>query len=435
MTQEETNALIAQVKVQVKAELDANREANKAIFDEIVKQKGLATQEQYDQIQKTNEEFQQKIDGILEKQGLTLADIQEKMSTGSATIKTIEDVLKEHEAELRQIASRGNGVKEFMLSYTPKGEIIFQPFNRMASKAPGPTGTVDNLGGGNLSSVLQNISESQILRMGANSQIIDNYANNAWIFELVNTTTADFYTSHLATYWEELPREGSPANVSEGGTKPLVQYRYALRSHSYKKAAQLLQFTEEFNIDFRKLSDDIMGKGRRDLRNFINGEVLTDIVNQATLYNTADEFTAGSQPIQNVNNYDAIAAMAAQVDNATFGNMANAALMSTFQKYRMGIEKSTVGDYINRPSVIDPIRFVGNPSMGADDVVVGDLKQYNVIMRGGLIVRVGHNGTDFAENKFSVVMEQFYWNYISAARKSAIVKGATFAAVKAAIGS
>src|SRR5690606_6796490 len=163
--------------------------------------------------------------------------------------KTVEDVLKEHEAELRQIASRGNGTKEFMLSYTPKGEIIFQPFSRMATKAPGPTGTVDNLGGGNLSSVLQSVSDSQILRMGANSQIIDNYTNTAWIFDLVNTTTADFYASHLATYWEELPREGSPAIVAEGDTKPLVQYRYILRSNAYKKAAQLLQFTEEFNID------------------------------------------------------------------------------------------------------------------------------------------------------------------------------------------
>ena len=39
--------------------------------------------------------------------------------------------------------------------------------------------------------------------------------------------------------------------------------------------------------------------------------------------------------------------------------------------------------------------------------------------------------TDFAENKFSVVMEQYYFDWISNIRKSAIVKGPTFADVKA----
>ena len=44
-----------------------------------------------------------------------------------------------------------------------------------------------------------------------------------------------------------------------------------------------------------------------------------------------------------------------------------------------------------------------------------------------------YNGTDFAENKFSVVMEQFYFDYIGNIRKKAIVKGPTFDVVKTAI--
>ena len=68
--------------------------------------------------------------------------------------------------------------------------------------------------------------------------------------------------------------------------------------------------------------------------------------------------------------------------------------------------------------------------MAADAVVVGDLRQYHMVMRGGLIVKIGYNGTDFAENKFSVVMEQYYFDWISNIRKSAIVKGPTFADVK-----
>jgi hypothetical protein len=79
------------------------------------------------------------------------------------------------------------------------------------------------------------------------------------------------------------------------------------------------------------------------------------------------------------------------------------------------------------------LNFVGNPAMGVDDVIVGDLKQFNVILRGGLLMKIGYNGTDFAQNMFSVVLEQYYFDYISAIRAAAIVKGTTFAAVKTAI--
>ena len=101
----------------------------------------------------------------------------------------------------------------------------------------------------------------------------------------------------------------------------------------------------------------------------------------------------------------------------------------------MGISKDLDSSYLNAPQVLNNISLVGNPGMGADDLLVGDFKQYNIMLRGGLIVRVGYNGTDFAENKYSVVMEQFYYDYISNVRKAAIVKGADFATVKGLIGA
>jgi len=191
----------------------------------------------------------------------------------------------------------------------------------------------------------------------------------------------------------------------------------------------LLGFTEEFSLDFARLQSDILGKGRTDLINRINTAILARIITAATAYNTSASFGVVDAP----NDFDAIAAMAAQVDNATFGATANAAVISTFKKYRMGVEKDSTKAYLNRPEVLNGINFVGNPAMGADDVLVGDMKQYNILLRGGLIVRVGYNGTDFAENRFSTVLEQFYFDYISAVRAVAIVKGPDFATVKSAI--
>src|SRR5690606_2436978 len=102
---------------------------------------------------------------------------------------------------------------------------------------------------------------------------------------------------------------------------------------------------------------------------------------------------AGTEPIESVNDWDAMAAMAAQVEKATFANMANGAVVSTVKKYRMGTIKDEFGRWLDRPGVLNNIAITSNPAQGADAVMVGDFKQYNIALRGGLIVRVGYNGT------------------------------------------
>jgi len=238
-------------------------------------------------------------------------------------------------------------------------------------------------------------------------------------------------------WFDEQAKDGASATVAEGATKPTVQYKYQLNSSTYKKEAALVGFSEEFQMDFAQLESDIMNKARIDVINRVNQAILPDIIAKATVYNQSVAFKGGT-PVANANDYDAICALAAQVDNATFGARANTAIMGTNKKYRMGITKNTQGSYLNPPDVINGIAFVGNPSidtssLGAEGLIVGDLKQYNIVLRGGLIVRVGYNGTDFAQNLFSTVLEQFYFNYISAVRQVAIVQGPDFATVKAAI--
>ena len=184
-------------------------------------------------------------------------------------------------------------------------------------------------------------------------------------------------------------------------------------------------------MDFERLQGDILNKGKVDLVNRINTAILANIITAATAYNTSASF--GTRAANAVNDWVALAAMAAQVDSATFGANANAAIMSTFKKYNIGTLQTSQFEWIDTPDVLSNLAMIGNPAMGADDVLVGDFKQYNILLRGGLIVKVGYNGTDFVENRFSTVLEQFYFDYISSLRTPAIVKGTTFATAKAAI--
>jgi len=308
------------------------------------------------------------------------------------------------------------------------------------TKTTGLEATIAGVPAGAVASITQALDAATLLRVGAGSMINSQYRNSAWIFDLCNTINASYISAQpFAMWFDEQPKVGASATVVEGTTKPSSQYIYQLNSATYKKEATLIGITEEFHIDFAQLESDLLNKGRIDVINRVNQAILPDIITAATVYNSSAAFKGSSGGVPNVNDYDAIAALAAQVDNATFGGAkTNVAIMGTNKKYRMGLTKNTLGSYLNPPDVLNGVSFVGNPSVdtafpGVEGLIAGDLKQFNIILRGGLIVRVGYNGNDFGNNQFSTVMEQFYYDYISTVRKVAIVQGPDFATVKAAI--
>lgn len=445
MTQEEINAVASVVGPQataaIKAELTAYEATVKQFASEIVDQKGGITKEQFKTYTESADNAFNTVKGIVEKQGVSIAEVAAKMGNAgqAGVVKSISQVLAEDSKEIEKTYNQGSGTKTYMITLDKNMNTVMRPINltNTTEKAAGAEASVSGVGVGGISAITQALDAATLLRMGANAQIYSQYRNTSWIFDLCNTINASFNSTMPFVIWfDEVPKVGASALVAEGTPKPLSQYQYVLHSDTYKKEATLVGFTDEFQMDFSYLESQIMNVARIDVINRVNTAILPRIKAAATLYNTELSFRGGtgaSSYIFNVNDYDAIAAMAAQVENATFGAKANAAVMSTFKKYRMGIEKNTQGSYLNPPAVLDGISFVGNPAMGPDDLLVGDFKQYNIILRGGLIVKVGYNGTDFANNMFSVVIEQYYFDYISSVRKVAIVTGPTFANVKATL--
>lgn len=365
------------------------------------------------------------------KQGTTLQELGLKYNQIETGGKSISEVLEENKEELKKTWNNGSGAKHFMINVNHKGEFVARMFDPTATKDAGPHASIGNVGGaGNTASIANNMTAATILRLAADAPIQSQYRNSPWVFDLCNLVNAGFDTP-FAIWYDEQVKQGASATVTEGALKPLSQYAYTRRSADYKKEATLLGFTEEFNMDFQRLQSDILGKGRTDLINRINTVILGNINTAATAYNTQASF--GLRAAGNVNDWVALAAMAAQVDSATFGTNANTAVMSTFKKYNLGTAQTDDKAWLNTPDVLKNIAMVGNPALAADQILVGDFKQYNILLRGGLIVKVGYNGTDFAENKFSVVMEQYYFDYISELRRPAIVKGETFETVKTAL--
>lgn len=424
----------ADAALKIKAEIEAYEVKMKAFATEVAKQNGGVTKEQFEEYKTAAETAVEAVKTIAEKQGTTLAEVALKLNGGATAIKSISEVLKDDSEELRKVFNAGSGQKTYMITLNEQGQPMMKAVDLSKTDAmkTGPEASIAGISGG-VAAITQALDAATLLRVGAGAMINNQYRNTPWVFDLCNTINASFNSSMpFVMYFDETPKNGASATTAEGASKPISQYAYSLMSATYKKEATLVGFTNEFQMDFSQLESNIMNVSRIDVINRVNQAILPNIIAAATPYSSGAVFQQGSV-VPNVNEFDAIAAMAAQVDNATFGARANAAVMSTNKKYRMGIIKNTQGAYLNPPDVLSGIGFVGNPSMAADAVLVGDLKQYNIILRGGLIVRVGYNGTDFAENRYSVVLEQFYFDYISSIRKVAIVGGPDFATVKTAI--
>lgn len=426
MDETQFKALVEKVGQEAALKIKSEMDAYKLTMSEMIK--GNLTTEQFNEAKAAIAASVEEVKEIARKHGTTINEILAKLDGTDVKGRSIAATLKADEAELREVFKSRNRQKEYMLTDNGKGDIVMIPFD--STKAAGPEATIDGIGAGNVASITQSIDAATLLRLGADANVFRQFRNTPWIYDLVNLINTGFGTPYYI-WMDEQPKVGASATVLEGGSKPLVQYKYDVKTSTYKKEAVLVQFTEEFSLDFQRLQSEIMNVAKIDLVNRINDVVLADIITQATAFNIAAQYSPTHDNVTAPNGYDAIAAMSAQVELATFSSLlANTALMSTIKKYKLGTLKDTQNRWLNAPEILNRLAFVSNAAVATDQVIVGDLKQYNLALRGGIIVRIGYNGTDFAENRFSTVVEQYYFNYISTIRKPAIVKGPTFKEVQ-----
>ncbi len=435
MEEKEFEALKAKLGEEATQKIKQELENYKAVFQDMIK--GHATEESMKQARADLQASVDAVKEIVEKQGASITDILLNLGsegTKKSQFKSIAEKLYEDREELANLFKNRHGVKEYMLVGDGNGGVFMKEHD--TTKAAGPHATIADVGAsGNVSSITQSIDAATLLRLGGGAPIYDQYRNTPWIFDLANTYTVGFENPFFL-YYNEKVKQGTSATVPEGGEKPAVQYEYELKSETYKKEACYVSFTQEFSIDFERLHNEIMQKVRIDLVNRINAAIQGRILTAATAYNQGAAYKAAAGgAITDPNDWDVIAALAAQAENATFTNAANTAIVSTNKKWIMGTLKDEEKRWLGNPPILSGISMVSNPSWGNTNVIVGDMKQYNIALRGGIIVRLGWINDDFIKNKFGSVVEQFYFDYISDARKPAIVKGPDFSTVAEAIGA
>lgn len=357
---------------------------------------------------------------ILETQGNDLTALRGKLDNKPAAAKTIlaklKEELDEKTDELAEIRMKRSGT----VAFTMKG------FHVGAQKAAAVTMTVDP--GAGDASIVEQGSAAALLRLG-DGPVYEIQRGVPFILSFVSVGQTD---APALIWFDEVANEGAFAVVAEGAVKPLLQYKFERRTAEYRKVAGYTAITDEFTADFPRLVSTINRLMRVDVRNQMNSLILTDMVSQASSYT----YSGLDDLVDNADDYGAIGAAIAQLQ--TFFYTPNVLVLNPADAWRMRLTKSTGdGQYLMPPfqwngATYEFGRVIVDPAVAAGNFFVGDGSVYNVDLRGEVIVRVGYNQDDFIRNQYSMVVEQYFYNYISNARKSGLIYG-NFATIKAAI--
>lgn len=395
---EKFDGLITTLKAETQSKVDAAVDQAK---------KGLISPEQLEAATtKATSELSKTIttqEDILKAQGDKINGLIESQKKTFTGLEMIEDIFKENAPKLKQMRKDGAGFIEVNLKAAGIDSIanVIQP--QVGAPASPYAPGISNLP----------LNVYDILR---NQQFVSAYTDNG---------TTDL--SRLA-WINETSLVGSVGLVLEGGIKPLTQRTFTVEMSTAKKIAGALQMTEEFDTDLPYLSSQLKSLLQLDLVRGYDDQIQADVIAAATPFDFTTLGIGGYNlgalkgSIYDATLWDALTAMGLYPRINNF--IPNVSLINPITWGKMQMGKDTVGRY-NYPSddLISKINAQIGNKMWPDNALVGDMKQFKVLVYKDFVLKMGWINDDFIRNQFTVVAEVRFHDYISAARKKAIVYG------------
>ena len=272
-----------------------------------------------------------------------------------------------------------------------------------------------------------------------------------YIFDIADRQTVAEIEEYT-TWLEEGDEQGAFAIVAEGAVKPLVSMALVRNFAKAKKVAAKYVVTEEF-VKFRK-------KAYRIIQGLINDKIIRDYAALLTVDLQAQAAsyvgTTLDDTIASPTDFDAIAAVAAQIETLNF--FPDVLIIHPQDKWRIVTQKDAEGRYymmlpvLGADSVISLVGFrvvtstyqtIGTFTLGESGLFKIEDEALTIRMGYGIDVTtaaVGEGGatvvtnvaSDFDTNKFRVIVETFFKDYIATNHIGSFVT-ASFATVKAAL--
>lgn len=323
------------------------------------------------------------------KQGEEMAKLIGKAAPNS---KTFGEFMEEKKETIQNFYKTGMGVMEITGAQLKAAGV-----SSIGTSIPTPSPYAPGIGGGPL----------EIFDIARNPNYITTKTNNG-------TTNQ----SRLA-WINELDLQGAVTLVTEGSSKPLTQHRFTIETSVAKKAAAYFGITEELQDDIPGFATKIQRMLEMDVLRFWDDTVQADVIAASTAFLAG--YLAGKIPAANF--FDALYSMVARVGTNNFVPNTVAINWNTVVVRDAGF-KTTQNEYL-LPSFNDKMQSMTNYANKVPDGygLVGDLKQFNVDIYKDFVLKIGWVNDDLIRNQFSTVGEIRWHDYISTARKPAIVYG------------
>lgn len=352
---------------------------------------------------------------ILKTQGEALNKLVAHSNEG-VKAKTLSEFLEEQLPKIKELRAAGAGFYEISSEDLVKAGVRnFSSRSKAASaNLVTPSGTV----GGTNGSVVDTVSPPGSPYLpglgGSDLELFEIVRNPNFIITRVNVGTTN--QSRLA-WINEVDYQGTPdANVAEAGTKPLTQHKFQVEFSTAKKAAAYIILSEEFEADVPGLATAVRRMLTMDVMRTFDDAIQTAVIAAARPY----EITGLDALVPFTTLFDALGALLAQVGFYNF--IPNTIALNPVTSWQMMMDKDADGRYLN-PPFMDRINrlLVEATKVAVGFGLAGDLSQYRVDMYKQFTLRVGWINDQLIKNEFCIVGELRYHNYISDARKKAIV--------------
>jgi len=235
-------------------------------------------------------------------------------------------------------------------------------------------------------------------------------------------------------YTDRINEEGDAEFIAEGALKPLADAEWQTQKANVKEVAvfwkqskRLINHAPSVITDFAEHANELVEQKIDD--KLLDGDEGTNPLEFDGLAELASAFVApaalaGYYAYANI--YDVIMAMATQVRLANFKGKITAVLNTVWMAQMAGV-KDQEGRYIVPPFVspdgknVGEVTVVFSNKMPADDILVGDLKKFVLVMAEDIEYFEGYENDDFRRNLVSKKLEGFMGTYMKASDAGSIV--------------
>ncbi len=233
-------------------------------------------------------------------------------------------------------------------------------------------------------------------------------------------------------YSDRINEDGDAAFIAEGSLKPLADADWTSARAEIKEVAVRWKFTKRLMNHAPAIVQDFAEHARELVDQKIDDQLLDGdglTVNLAGLETLAAAFIvpaalAGYYQAPNI--YDVIMAMATRVRLSNFKGQLTAVLNTVWMAKMAGI-KDSQNRYIVAPFVsadgtrVGSVEIKFSNKIGDDDILLGELKKFNVVWAEQVTYDEGYENDDFSKNLVSKKLEAFLGTYIKASHAGSIL--------------